>query len=55
MEVNIFDFDSDIYNQKLILKFWHFLRKELRFANSTELIKQIDSDKEGVLAFFSNQ
>ena len=55
VEVNIFDFDADIYNQKLILKFWHFLRKEVRFVNSTELVTQIDSDKEGVLQFFSNQ
>lgn len=43
-EVHIFDFDKDIYGQKLSVTFMHFIRKEKRFSGVEELKAQIEKD-----------
>ena len=44
LEVNIFNFSKDIYNQKIKVEFIKFLRGEKKFRNINQLKKQIDKD-----------
>lgn len=45
IEVNIFDFDKDIYGQTLKVFVKKYLREEVKFDNLHDLVKQIDQDK----------
>jgi riboflavin kinase / FMN adenylyltransferase len=45
-EVNIFDFDKEIYDEELRVYVKHFLRNEVKFANVDELVSQMHKDKE---------
>lgn len=49
LEVNIFDFNADIYGQNLKLIFLKRLRDEKKFANLNELKAQLQRDKEQCL------
>jgi riboflavin kinase/FMN adenylyltransferase len=53
IEVNIFDFDGDIYNQTLQMNFHAFIRHDVKFAGLEELTQQLGRDKESVLSYFS--
>ncbi len=46
LEVNIFDFDQDIYGKPLKLIFLKRLRDEIKFANLNALKQQLEKDKE---------
>lgn len=46
LEVNIFDFDADIYDEIIKIFFVKFLREEKKFASLNELIVQLNKDKE---------
>jgi riboflavin kinase/FMN adenylyltransferase len=45
IEVNIFDFDEDIYDQVLKVYVKKYLREERKFDSLEALVKQIDQDK----------
>lgn len=45
IEVNIFDFDKEIYDQTLKVFVKKYLREEIKFDSLDELVKQIDQDK----------
>jgi len=45
IEVNIFDFDKDIYGKTIKIAFIKHLRNEVKFANLDELKKQLAKDK----------
>jgi riboflavin kinase / FMN adenylyltransferase len=45
IEVNIFDFDKDIYNETLKIEFLMRIRDELKFANLEELKNALANDK----------
>jgi riboflavin kinase / FMN adenylyltransferase len=45
VEVNIFDFNEEIYGKVLRVYVKKFLRQELKFDNLQDLVKQIDQDK----------
>jgi riboflavin kinase/FMN adenylyltransferase len=45
IEVNIFDFDRDIYGQTLRVYVKKYLRQEIKFNSLDDLVKQIDNDK----------
>ncbi len=45
IEINIFDFDKEIYGQKLIVFVKKYLREEIKFEGLDALVKQIDQDK----------
>jgi riboflavin kinase/FMN adenylyltransferase len=49
LEVNIFDFNSDIYNKSIKLNFLKRLRDEKKFANLTDLKIQLAKDRETCL------
>ena len=45
IEVNLFDFDEDIYNRNIRVYFIDRIRDELRFVSGEELIMQLNEDK----------
>ena len=50
VEVNLFDFNSEIYDQSLRVYVKKYLREEIKFDSLDELVKQIDQDKVESLA-----
>jgi len=52
IEVNIFDFNEDIYGQTLRVYVKKYLRPELKFNGLDELITALDKDKQDTLAYF---
>jgi len=55
IEVNIFDFDGDLYNQELRVVFRFRLRDEVRFDTFSQLIRQMELDREHALRLLSEQ
>ncbi len=45
IEVNIFDFDKEIYGKTIRVYVKKYLRPEIKFNDLDELVKQIDQDK----------
>ncbi|MFH5810520.1 riboflavin biosynthesis protein RibF [Companilactobacillus sp. FL22-1] len=45
IETNIFDFDQDIYGQKVELEWVKYLRGEVKFENAEGLVKQLKLDQ----------
>ena len=52
IEVNIFDFDKDIYHKKIGISFEKRIRNEQKFASVEELKQQLIYDKETCLRIF---
>ncbi len=55
IEVNLFDFNEEIYGEVLRVYVKKFLREEIRFDGMDELKSQITRDKHEVLEFFGDQ
>lgn len=55
IEVNIFDFDKNIYQQNLTVKFIALLRGEIKFNDIEELKNQLMKDKEAVNKILSQE
>jgi riboflavin kinase/FMN adenylyltransferase len=53
IEVNLFDFDKEIYNETIRMEFLHFIRGDAKFNGLDELKAQIAKDKEDVLRLLS--
>jgi riboflavin kinase/FMN adenylyltransferase len=53
IEVNLFDFDQDIYGRILRVYIKKYLRPELKFDNLDELKNQLALDKKDALTFFA--
>ena len=49
IEVHLFDFDEQIYDEVITISFLNYLRPELKFADLESLVEQIDKDKEDCL------
>lgn len=49
VEVNILDFDKDIYGQMITLEFVKYIRSEKKFNSIEDLIAAIDQDKVDIL------
>jgi riboflavin kinase / FMN adenylyltransferase len=54
IEMNIFDFEKDIYGYIIRIFVCAYLRPEEKFNSLDELVHQIDKDKENSLEYFSN-
>ena len=55
VEVNLFQFDKDIYGETATV-YWHaFIRPEEKFDSAEELITQMQDDEKQVKAFFSQE
>ena len=46
IEVNLFDFDEDIYGKEITLEFISFLRLEFKMCGLDELKKQLTHDRD---------
>ncbi|SDG90035.1 bifunctional riboflavin kinase/FAD synthetase [Mucilaginibacter gossypii] len=49
IEVNIFDFNEEIYNQTIRMEFHHYIRSDVKFSSLDELKVQLAQDKVDVL------
>ena len=52
-EVHLFDFDEDVYGEKVVILFRHFIRKEKTFDTLDELKKQIQIDEKNIRNYFN--
>ena len=52
LEVNIFDFDDDIYDKNIKIELIHFLREEIKFKEYQELVNEIKKDEEIIKSYF---
>ncbi|MGN7988325.1 bifunctional riboflavin kinase/FAD synthetase [Pedobacter sp. 22226] len=53
IEVNIFDFNQEIYGQDIKMNFLKFLRHDVKFTGLEALTVQLQKDKEATLAYFN--
>ena len=51
LEVNIFDFDQDIYGKELTVELVTFIRREVVFNKKEELKEQIEKDTKKYLEY----
>jgi riboflavin kinase/FMN adenylyltransferase len=54
IEVNIFNFEEDIYTKEIEIEFYERVRAEQQFDNITLLQQQLEIDKKNVIQLFSN-
>jgi riboflavin kinase / FMN adenylyltransferase len=52
VEVHLFDFNEDIYGSEVVIEWHRYLRKEQKFSGISELVTQIEKDKQNTLAYF---
>ncbi|WP_432713929.1 riboflavin biosynthesis protein RibF, partial [Pedobacter sp.] len=52
IEVNIFDFNKEIYGQTIKMSFLEFLRHDVKFTGLEALKEQLQVDKENTLNYF---
>ena len=54
VEVNIFDFEQDLYNRSLTVEFVQFVRQDEKFESLDMLANQIVQDKKDILQILQN-
>jgi riboflavin kinase/FMN adenylyltransferase len=54
IEVNIFDFNSDIYDQRVSIHVLHYLRDDKKFDGIEALKQQLHKDRQASLSFFDH-
>ena len=54
VEINLFNFDKSIYGEKVIVKWYKFLREMVKFDSVEELIDQLNKDKRDTEVFFED-
>lgn len=54
LEVNLFNFDEDIYGKEIQVRFFNRIRDEKKFNSKEELIDQLNKDKRQAEQFLSN-
>ena len=52
VEINLFNFDKSVYGEKVIVKWYKFLREMVKFDSVEELIDQLSKDKRDTEVFF---
>lgn len=55
IEVNIFDFNHDIYQKKIKVFFLDYLRSEIKFDSPEKLTAQLNDDRAAVLKWFEQK
>lgn len=55
LEVNLFDYQGDLYGQQIIVYFYHYLRGEVKFAGIEALQTQIAADKASIKNYFQDK
>ncbi len=54
IEINIFDFNEDIYGRTVVVKVKKHLRSEQKFSGIDELKKQLEKDRQESIHYFNN-
>ena len=54
IEVNFFDYDSNLYEKILDIEFLEYIRKEIEFKNIDDLIKKLNQDREYCLKLINS-
>ena len=54
VEINLFNFDKSVYGEKVIVKWYKFLREMVKFDSVEELIDQLNKDKRDTEVFFGD-
>lgn len=54
VEINLFNFDKSVYGEKVIVKWYKFLREIVKFDSVEELIDQLNKDKRDTEVFFGD-
>lgn len=54
IEVNFLNMDLDLYGKELYIRFHRFLRNEKKFNGPTELVNQINKDKENTIKYIDS-
>lgn len=54
LEVNIFDFNEEIYGKELTVEFLAFIRDEKKFENLEKLKEQVEKDVQSAKSYFVN-
>ena len=52
IESHIFDFDEDIYDQPIEIKWYKYMRGEIKFKNLDELKRQLEKDETTIKSYF---
>jgi riboflavin kinase/FMN adenylyltransferase len=55
IEVNIFDFDTEIYGEEISMQFFNYVRGDVKFDGLEALKVQLAKDKDDVLALLRDQ
>ena len=55
IEVNIFDFDTEIYGEEISMQFFNYVRGDVKFDGLDALKVQLAKDRDDVLALLRNQ
>lgn len=55
VEVYILDFNQDVYGEQVNVKWYHYLRGEIKFEGVEGLITQLDQDKEDTRTYFNER
>ena len=55
VEINLFDFDEEIYGEEVSIRWYHRLRSEQKFMQITELIDQLNKDECNVRRYFKEK
>lgn len=55
IEVNILDFNEDIYGEQVSVQWCHYLREEMKFDGIEGLVKQLNQDEADTRTYFSTQ
>jgi riboflavin kinase/FMN adenylyltransferase len=54
IEVNIFDYNHDLYGEELKIEWCKFIRDEKKFKGIEELVEQIKTDEKEIRAYFQS-
>lgn len=54
IEVNLFDFDQEVYGAAIKIEWYKRIRSERKFNGIKELTEQIEKDKQQAIRYFSN-
>lgn len=55
LEVNIFDFSDDIYNEEISVAFIRYVRGDIRFEKIESLVEQLETDRKAVERIMENE
>lgn len=55
VEINLFDFDADIYGEHVVVEWLHYQRGEVKFSGADALIEQLGQDRIDALAFLAKE